>query len=279
MSHQLTEAALAECAASVGRWPPEDEEASVVVLAFATALPPQWLLGSSAALHGVPLALLGLGQPFGGMGKAVVQKLHAVGRAARLLRKIAPHAAIIVADAWDTLVVNPPSASAPLLLRELGSSFGRALLSSECNSWPRCYASEVRADADGSRCMRTPGATCFVNSGLFAASARTLEEALLPAALAEMSGRGPAPMHRVEVGHDQAAMTRAWLNRAAHGARLGFDPSSLRVDTASELFVSLYQCAWHAHSWVTARERAFTRCAMVAPGPTSPPLLGMRVHG
>ena len=159
--------ALDQCAQLA--WP-EAAGAAVIILAFATALPPDWLLGPSAAKFDFPLVLLGLGQQLGGMGNAVREKFYAVARAAALLRRLAPRAAVIVVDAWDTMVVNGVTASTETLLRRV-SRGDRQLLSGECNSWPRCYRPLLAADDAGRRCLGQPGALCFGNSGAYAASA------------------------------------------------------------------------------------------------------------
>ena len=39
---------------------------AVLLVSYSTFLPPEWLLGLSAALHGVPLVLVGLGRAWGG---------------------------------------------------------------------------------------------------------------------------------------------------------------------------------------------------------------------
>ena len=47
-------------------WPrqtPEPVPVPVVIAAFATALPPEWLLGASATLHDIPIVLIGLVRP------------------------------------------------------------------------------------------------------------------------------------------------------------------------------------------------------------------------
>ncbi|EOD11229.1 hypothetical protein EMIHUDRAFT_257487, partial [Emiliania huxleyi CCMP1516] len=178
--------ALDQCAQLA--WP-EAAGAAVIILAFATALPPDWLLGPSAAKFDFPLVLLGLGQQLGGMGNAVREKFYAVARAAALLRRLAPRAAVIVVDAWDTMVVNGVTASTETLLRRV-SRGDRQLLSGECNSWPRCYRPLLAADDAGRRCLGQPGALCFGNSGAYAASAAALVDALLPASVRELRGEG-----------------------------------------------------------------------------------------
>ena len=62
-----------------------------------------WVLGSSAALHGVPLVVIGHGMRWEGVG----QKLVGARRAAQLLDAIAPRSAVAFADGSDTAVVNP----------------------------------------------------------------------------------------------------------------------------------------------------------------------------
>ena len=57
-----------------------------------------------------------------GASGAIVQKFYAVRRAAQLLRVVVPGAALVVADAWDTMVVNSISAASAQLLSAVGRS-------------------------------------------------------------------------------------------------------------------------------------------------------------
>ena len=181
----LPAATVDQCSSKLAGW--ASASPPVVIAAFATALPPQWLLGASAAMFGIPLVVIGLGRPWGGM-QNIAQKFYAVRRSAQILRRLVPTAAIIVADAWDTMVVNNVTGATASMLADIGNS-RRILVSGECNSWPRCYAEQLAQDSRSARCLTQPGAACFANSGMYAASAAALEDALLPAAMREMVGQ------------------------------------------------------------------------------------------
>jgi hypothetical protein len=128
-------------------WPAAGPGPPVVIATFATALPPEWWLGASASLFGIPLVVIGLGKPWGGMSKAVIKKFYAVRRAAQLLRRLVPSAAILVCDAWDVMVINGVTPAVLPLLGQLGRG-ERMLVSGECNSWPRCYRDLLAVDND-----------------------------------------------------------------------------------------------------------------------------------
>ena len=175
----LPAATVEQCTRELAGW--ATAAPTAVLVAFATALPPTWLLGASAAALEIPLVLIGLGMPWGGMHN-IAQKFYAVRRAAQILRRLVPTAAIIVADAWDTMVVNNVTGATAAVLSDIGAG-RRILVSGECNSWPRCYAQELAQDSRSARCLAQPGSACFANSGMYAASAAALEDALLPAAM------------------------------------------------------------------------------------------------
>ena len=74
------------CVSQLSEWPGAADPTPIaaVIATFATALPPEWLLGASAVLRGVPLVVIGLGMPWGGMKNAVIRKFYAVRRAAQV---------------------------------------------------------------------------------------------------------------------------------------------------------------------------------------------------
>lgn len=150
-----------------------------------------WVLGSSAALHGVPLVVIGHGLRWEGVG----QKMVGARRAAQMLDAIAPRSAVVFADGSDTAVVNPVvmttapadaaatasgtstaggirtaaaaatsvvggGAAAPL--RRIASADAPPLLlfSGECSSWPVCYRDAYRAanHTAWGACTCVPGA-------------------------------------------------------------------------------------------------------------------------
>jgi len=80
-----------------------------IILAVATSVDENWPLGLSAALHGLPLAVVGLGQPGWSWTTGNAGKLPLLRAALQQLHKLAPHRAVVVADATDTVVANPYS--------------------------------------------------------------------------------------------------------------------------------------------------------------------------
>ena len=135
---------------------------SAVLLTYASHLPPLWLLGLSAALHDVPLVVIGFGLEYSGDNQ---QKALGTMRAASVLRRVWPRTVLLVVDSWDTIVVNPTRRAAAAL-RPVETEPGAVLLSTECNSWPRCYRADFSRDAELRRCLASPRRTCFVNGGM-----------------------------------------------------------------------------------------------------------------
>jgi hypothetical protein len=217
------------CDEILAQWLPGGSPPAVL-LSYATALPPDWLLGLTSALYSVPLVLIGLGKPWNGLD----DKYHGTLLAARVLgQSAARDSPLVFADAWDTMLVNDPAKSAPLRALR-GAAHPRTLLSSECNSWPRCYAADFARDAALAKCLADERRTCNMNSGIYAASSAAALEALLPRVIA---GLNASVMHPIEVMHDQAAMIRLFLARATNGLR-----ARLHLDWDSTVFLSLFPC-------------------------------------
>ena len=213
-----------------------------ILLTILTAATEDWQLGVSAALHGLPLVVVGLGQlswkasQATGAGTAaayLTPKIAAfplIQRALRVLHLVAPKAHVLVLDGLDTVVANAPS---PLALAP-----DTVLVSGECNSWPKCYYGRYLArDASHAQCVRS--GTCYANSGAYAGRPATLlrfvgalQEEL--AAIDHNLSSSPA-----ERGNDQAALHRLYA-----GARndAGQPPLHIRVDSRSELSLNLYEC-------------------------------------
>lgn len=103
----------------------------VVVMTYLTDVPQQWLLGRSAAIHGLPLVLVGHGMRWDGPA----QKLSSARRAAQLLQALAPNVAIVFADGLDAMVVNPLSKRTRLVAERVGADGRSVLVGAECNSW------------------------------------------------------------------------------------------------------------------------------------------------
>eukprot|EP00964_Phaeocystis_antarctica_P058004 scaffold34382_cov69-Phaeocystis_antarctica.AAC.5 len=131
----VSAAELARCVASVsGRWQSSDVNLLTYLTDVGTGGP--WALGLSAAYHGQPLIVQGLGMRWGGVGI----KLPAARRATQLLQALQPLARIVFADGSDTVVANPPH----LIRREWPEARSTMTMSSECGSFPLCYG-EVQA--------------------------------------------------------------------------------------------------------------------------------------
>ena len=83
------------CSQSLLRaWLP-DASPTAIVLAYASQLPPTWLLGLSSALHGVPLIVVGFGHEYGGDNQ---QKAFATMHAASVLQHVWPRLVRLQAD-------------------------------------------------------------------------------------------------------------------------------------------------------------------------------------
>ena len=188
-----------------------------IILAVATSVDENWPLGLSAALHGLPLAVVGLGQPGWSWTTGNAGKLPLLRAALQQLHQLSPHRAVVVADATDTVVANPYSSS---LLRR-GDA---VVVSGECNSWPRCYRRLYAQHAPHQRCLRR-WAACYPNSGAFVG--RT------PGLLLEFLDALNATRQRDADDGDQGQLHHLYLRQGA---------PTVRVDGAGDSFLSLYPC-------------------------------------
>ena len=221
----------------------------MLLVSYSTFLPSEWLLGLSAALHGVPLVLVGLGRAWGGHA----DKFYGALSAARLLAQMprTRKAAVVFADAFDTMVVNPPALTGALrALSKAKESY--TLLSSECNSWPHCYRPLYAQDGELSRCLPDPRRTCYINSGVYASSSSSELATLLPLVIQGLNVSGMFPVERM---YDQASLIRLFLRRKAAGLH-----GRLRIDSDSSLFLSLYRCNGQ-YDQVLSRRKGVSRCA------------------
>ena len=191
--------------------------AAPIILAVATSVDENWPLGLSAALHGLPLAVVGLGQPGWSWTTGNAGKLPLLLSALRQLHQLSPHRAVVVADATDTVVANPYSSS---LLRR-GDA---VVVSGECNSWPRCYHRLYAQHAPHQRCLRR-WAACYPNSGAFVG--RT------PELLLKFLDALNATRLRDADDGDQGQLHHLYLRQ---------DAPTVRVDGAGDSFLSLYPC-------------------------------------
>ena len=180
---------------------------SVVIVAFADRLPvdSSWKLGETAALHGLPLILLGYGKTdvlhpkvTGYQGPASynwpkVAAFYSMRRVLQLLDVARDGTAaaplIFYADAFDTIVVNSAAAAlASDAARRMLAGELDGLWSGECNSWPKCLRSRYeRNDAYASK-LRGGLSPLFLNAGLAVGSSAgwaRLLRTLLPALSAQ----------------------------------------------------------------------------------------------
>ena len=209
--------ASASCATTLERWSAalRGRRTPAVVLTYASQLPPFWLLGLSAALHDVPVVVVGFGaSSYGDNSQKALGTMRA---AAKLRGELDARTVLLVVDAWDTLVVNSPRRVAAELA-QLADAEGSVLLSSECNSWPRCYRDALARDAELRECLAAPGRTCFVNGGMYGATPASIVDGLLPA----LSGVRRRDLHYAERTSESAAEPRTMhrARRSAHSAPL-----------------------------------------------------------
>ena len=193
-----------------------------IILTYLNRLPDRWLLGRSAALHGFPIAITGVGRKFN-----FADKLLSTRRAMWLLHTHNPRAPVIFADGLDTVVSNPLSRMAALRLQQASRS-GTIIVGAECFSYPRCYR-ELYLKHLAHQACRASSPTCYANSGLYAGSSRALLRMLPKAFDAAKAGSG------IEHNDDQAAMHRLILG--------GEIPMS--VDADSTIFLNLHPCRGH----------------------------------
>jgi hypothetical protein len=82
---------------------------------YASEVRSPWLLGISAALHNVPIAVVGLGAPGGWPWySGGTPKLSASRRALHLLSSIVKRTPVALVDSFDTFIANRPAVGAAL---------------------------------------------------------------------------------------------------------------------------------------------------------------------
>ena len=194
-----------------------------VLLTYLNRVPKQWLLGRSAAQHGLPFAVTGIGRRFD-----FADKLFSARRAIRLIHRLNPRAPVIFADGMDTLVVNRLSAATRQRL-ERAALEDRVILGAECFSYPVCYREHYLNHTAHQQCRVSGSPTCYVNSGLYAGSSAALMRLLAKAHEAAVSGT------EIERGDDQAAMHKLILRGAL----------AMEVDSASAVFLNMHPCRGH----------------------------------
>ena len=238
----LSAATVAACRAALhgSSWAKlVEREDMPVMLSYSTAPSSHWLLGLSAARHGAPLVVAGLGRskwPWHAGGR---KKLPGSRRALQLISAVRPSARVLSTDTGDLLIANALTRRHRRLLEgELSSNPRLVLIGAECSSWPVCYREPYLADAALRQCF-TSRAACFANSGVLLARAETLLDyySLWAAQIAE-SRSSSSRDSRAERGNDQAAVHRLLLNRSMHEPRL-----IQRLDTDHLVSLQLWECA------------------------------------
>jgi len=235
---------LASCAAK-GVTPTKTE--SIVLLTYMTDFPKgdvPWVLGLSAALHGLPLVVVGHGMSWSG---AVSVKIPAVRRAAQVLQLLQPQSTVAFVDGVDTAVINTPTRVTPLLTRFIPTTQRNrsVLFSGECGSWPVCYRTQFKQSSTFRTCL-AESHTCYPNSGLYIGTPNALLRILSKLQWHLQAGSG------VERLDDQAATNRLLIA----------ETPGVLIDQQSELMLSLYGCKnpklrTFMNNWTLCHEGAF----------------------
>ena len=249
----LTSAEIDRCVKLVraSAWQPNS---GPVVLAYATGIQQDWQLGTSAASHGAPLVLAGLGRRGWQWWNGGGGKLPGTARALQILQALAPNAPIVFADSGDTMVANHYSQE-QARSRLLDSS--SVLTGAECNSWPLCYNQSYMRDQRFRRCLKAH-ATCYPNSGTYLGHAAPLLAFVrgLQRTMAQLDARGYNGSLAAEKGDDQAALHHLYLESRGLRSTAGTGRSGgvaadlapmplarLRIDSANAFFLSLFACS------------------------------------
>ena len=212
-------------------WGKSLQESGPVVMTYATQIPNPWMLGVTAAVHGFPLVVAGLGmQGWNWWEGVVIQKTAAPRRAAQLVQAMLGDVPTALVDSGDVLVVNQPSAGQRRVLDQLGST---VMLGAECNSWPICYLAAYEEDAEAQRCLGRHGA-CFANGGVAIARSATLVDFL--SAFRKSGEFTLNSSNGAERGNDQSALHHLYLNRTK------FPSVRVHLDSASRFSLQLWTC-------------------------------------
>ena len=237
---RLSSAELDACAQSVANWSGRGHSGPVV-LAYATALPNDWILGRSAAAQALPLVVAGLGLASWPWYEGGSQVITGVRRASQVLRQLFGDAApVVVADAADTFIPTEPRGSSHAALAAVIADQRRVLVGGECWSWPKCYDALFSDDEGFQGCLAT-SSTCWPNAGTQLASTRALENLYDELARRLFANRllprNDAAMGKIERTNNQAILVRLYRNRSAVRREL-----DILVDEPSSFFASLRPC-------------------------------------
>ena len=209
------------------------------MLSYATQVSSHWRLGLSAAKHGFPLVLAGLGMPQWKWYQGGRKKLPGSRRALQLIHQIWPEQPVLSSDTGDLLIGNRLSRAHKAALDAI-SAGTRMLIAGECNSWPVCYRDLYAADKEVQQCFNKHDA-CYPNSGVFVASARTMlrfYDVWAGVIIASSDWRNLG-MQKAERWNDQAAVHRIFRNRSQYATPDGFE---LRVDAENLFSLQLWKC-------------------------------------
>eukprot|EP00966_Prymnesium_polylepis_P182697 4232981-Prymnesium_polylepis.1 len=259
---------------------------SPAILTYTTSLPSKnWLLGLTAASHGLPIVLAGLGRSafsFGSTERKVIGQF----RALQIMDSAAPGSLAAVVDGTDTVIVNAAdeATSAGRALeraRERGDPL--VLVAAECGAWPKCYAPLYAHDATHQQCRAEGNPTCFANSGAYLGATGPLvsmlnEQVRMFAQFAKQRTSRQGGVRNVQVGEvvrnhsiggaemrdDQAILHYVYLNQSR--SKPGF---SLRMDVHSSFFLSTFTCRDRVFPRVHTVFGPWRRCHMMKHEPAA----------
>ena len=261
--HRLTKSELEACAQLVQpHWNGRRRHRGPLVLTYATTLPTDWTLGSSAAAQALPLVVAGLGLPSWPWYEGGSQVITGIRRASQVLRRLlGDEQAVIVADAGDTFIPTELRGSANAALQAVLEDQRRVLVGAECWSWPKCYTSLFADDTEFQGCLAT-SSTCWPNGGTQLATTRALASLYFELARRLAANRRLPPKHasmgKIERTNNQAILVRLFRNRSAMRHDL-----HMVVDHASTFFASLRPCGpsganpLHLGAFVQCWDKAF----------------------
>jgi len=235
---------------------------SPIILTYLTNAPTDtWLLGLTAAAHGLPLVVVGHGRGRFNIASGTGAKITGYLRALQIVEAVARSAAVVVTDATDTVIVNAPSGqtSATKAIKQALET-SAVLTSAECGSWPKCYAPLYAHDLVHQQCRAEGNPTCFANSGAYLGSAAALkamfaEQVRMMTSFAALRKKRRGTLRNMKVGEvhnhsiggvelndDQAVLHYLYLNQSRDN--LGV---TLRMDVHSSFFLSTWRC--HDRVW------------------------------
>lgn len=236
----LTQQAIDACALEVGpRWPSGHAAGAPVVMTYATKISDPFMLGVSAALHNMPLAVVGFNMPgWNWWDGVVLQKVSAPRRAVQLVQALLGDVPVALVDSGDVLVTN----GLTMAQRHALEQFRRhVLLGAECNSWPVCYRDAYARDTEHQHCLGKHGA-CFPNGGVSLARSSTMLDFL---SAFRTVGKSTLQMSNLaERGNDQSALHYLYLNRSR------FPTLQVHVDSSSRFSLQLWTCKGNQGGYV-----------------------------